>query len=183
MTKTGEHGYGSVTVDWRDGTIETYEGCSPDDWSQTPRRSEYHSHTYLEQGQYIVKILTDKFSCFFNRVRDLNYGQNNVNLLIAKTGKNIRLVNVSNCKPLKRAQEPKPLYYDKKCYSKADSYIEVFQNIVIKTNTVDYKSRFASSAKACFYYTFGNTAVTYIKPSRISAKISPFIFRISLQLM
>ncbi len=92
--KTGEHGYGNVTVNWGDGTVETYEGCSPDDWPQTPRRSEYHSHTYSESGQYIVKVLADEFSCFLNRVRDKNYGSQSVNLLIAKTGKNICLVNV-----------------------------------------------------------------------------------------
>lgn len=91
--KTGYSGYGNVTVDWGDGTVETYEGCSPDDWPQTPRRSENHSHTYSEQGQYIVKVLADEFSCFLNRVRDKNYSSQNVNLLIAKTGKNIRLVN------------------------------------------------------------------------------------------
>lgn len=92
--QTGEYGYGNVTVDWGDGTVETYEGCSPDDWPQTPRRGEYHSHTYSEQGQYIVKVLTDEFSCFLNRVRDKSYSSQNVNLLIAKTGRNIRLVNV-----------------------------------------------------------------------------------------
>lgn len=92
--QTGEYGYGSVTVDWGDGTVETYEGCSPNDWPQTTRRSEHHSHTYSEQGQYIVKVLADEFSCFLNRVRDKSYGSQSVNLLIAKTGKNIRLVNV-----------------------------------------------------------------------------------------
>ncbi len=92
--KTGYTGYGNVTVDWGDGIVETYEGCSPDDWPQTTRRSDFHSHTYSEQGQYIVKVLTDKFSSFLHRVKDGNYIGHGTNLLIAKTGKNICLVNV-----------------------------------------------------------------------------------------
>lgn len=90
--KTGYGGYGNVTVDWGDGTVETYEGQSADGIG--PRRSDYHSHTYSEPGQYIVKAVTDELSCFLNRVRDENRNDTSINLLIAKTGKNIRLVNV-----------------------------------------------------------------------------------------
>lgn len=90
--KTGYGGYGNVTVDWGDGTVETYEGQSANGIG--PRRSDYHSHTYSEPGQYVVKVLTDELSCFLNRVRDENRNSTSINLLIAKTGKNIRLVNV-----------------------------------------------------------------------------------------
>lgn len=103
--QTGEYGYGNVTVDWGDGTVETYEGCSPNDWPQTPRRGEYHSHTYSEQGQYIVKVLADEFSCFLNRVRDKSNGSQSVNLLIAKTGRNIRLINVPDTPSGRRASD------------------------------------------------------------------------------
>ena len=89
----GYQGYGNVTIDWGDGTVETYVGYTVDEQGNRygNSRALFHSHTYAEQGQYVVKANVDELSCFLYRVQDVRYSDNNVNLLIAKTGKNIWL--------------------------------------------------------------------------------------------
>lgn len=86
-------GRGNVTIDWGDGTVETYVGRTVDEQGNqygNPRAS-FHSHTYADQGQYVVKAVTDEHSCFLYQTRDVAYSENNVNLLIVKTGEKICL--------------------------------------------------------------------------------------------
>lgn len=89
----GYQGRGNVIIDWGDGTVETYVGYTVDEqgfqWGNP--RARFHSHTYAEQGQYVVKATVDELSCFLYNVRDAEYGSQSVNILIAKTGKKICL--------------------------------------------------------------------------------------------
>lgn len=90
----GWNGHGILTIDWGDGTVETFEGYTIDEQGNFigTSRVNINSHTYTSPGQYVIKAVTDDLSCGLAAVADTigTYGRTGVNLLIAKTGKNIR---------------------------------------------------------------------------------------------
>lgn len=99
----GWNGHGILTIDWGDGTVETFKGYTIDEQGNFvgKSRANINSHTYQNTGQYVIKTVTDDLSCGLAAAADTvsNYGHSGVNLLIAKTGKNIRFNkgwNISN---------------------------------------------------------------------------------------
>ncbi|MDE5576187.1 MAG: leucine-rich repeat domain-containing protein, partial [Oscillospiraceae bacterium] len=95
---------GNVTIDWGDGTVETYEGNTnigadgyPIWTPESKRRPTEITHNYAEAGQYIIKATVDEYCSFLSEASDGNHlGTDQVNLLIAKLGKNIRLKAVDS---------------------------------------------------------------------------------------
>ena len=90
----GWNGHGILTIDWGDGTVETFEGYTIDEQGNFVGTSRVYvnSHTYASPGQYVIKTVTDDLSCGLAAAADTIsvYGHSGANLLIAKTGKNIR---------------------------------------------------------------------------------------------
>ncbi len=90
----GWNGHGILTIDWGDGTVETFRGYTINEQGNFigTSRATTNTHTYSEPGQYVIKTVTDDLSCGLAVAADTvnTYGRNCVNLLIAKTGKNIR---------------------------------------------------------------------------------------------
>lgn len=69
-------GFGTLIVDWGDGNTNTYE--------------EFYSlsdvkHSYSDEGQFIIKITTDKKNCLSGGLNTAN----NIDILICKSGSNI----------------------------------------------------------------------------------------------
>ena len=83
-------GYDSLTIDWGDGTIQSWLGIENGgtSWSQSDT-----IHTYTAIGQYIVKIVASAGSCFLQRIIP-NGNQASV-VLIAKLGREIVVNNDS----------------------------------------------------------------------------------------
>lgn len=86
--------FGTVTVDWGDGTVDTYEGPASYEESLRPEggyfwRDEYCTHTYSEHRQYVVKATADSCSRILYQVKDGKNGYNEKNLLIARLGEKI----------------------------------------------------------------------------------------------
>ena len=84
-------GEGTLIIDWGDGTVEPYEGVVRDENGQVISGTQWYSsyHTYEKQGQYIIKITTQKENCLFYTTSGRNYYSGGI--LIAKLGSNIRL--------------------------------------------------------------------------------------------
>lgn len=77
-------GYGRLSIDWGDGTIENWEGYdSGNPWSNP-------SHNYVETGQYLVQIIATENSNFLQRI---SYSGAYSKLLIAKLGAGIVINN------------------------------------------------------------------------------------------
>ena len=81
------NGYGTLTIDWGDGTVESWEGIDTTEdlslvWSVT-------YHTYESTGQYVVKISATEQSCFF---QNISYSTG-IKILIVKCGDEIILNN------------------------------------------------------------------------------------------
>lgn len=86
--------FGTVTVDWGDGTVDTYEGPASYEESLRPEggyfwRDEYCTHTYSEHGQYVVKATVDSCSRILYTVRDGKNNYTGKNLLITRLGEKI----------------------------------------------------------------------------------------------
>lgn len=85
--KDANTGNGALSVDWGDGTSETYAGTDweePIDWKEVWGSI---SHSYSDTGQYLIKITTTEQSCF------LSYITEELSLLIAKLGDKIIVNN------------------------------------------------------------------------------------------
>ncbi len=83
----GIGGYGPLTVDWGDGTIETWSGL--DENGDGEEWSSDFTHTYAAYGFYVIKITTTEKSCFFGT--KTSYYR--ANWLIAKLGNEIIVGN------------------------------------------------------------------------------------------
>lgn len=77
-------GNGQLTVDWGDGTVESWDSG----WS-------YPEHTYSSIGMYLIKITSTAESCFLQNIGYYNYGISTTKqlLLMAKLGAEILLTN------------------------------------------------------------------------------------------
>ncbi|MCM1023810.1 MAG: leucine-rich repeat domain-containing protein, partial [Prevotella sp.] len=79
-------GMGELTVDWGDGTVESYAGSeNGQSWSGL-------SHDYTNTGQNVIKIRTAEQSCFLQQIAANGYCK----LLIAKLGDKIIVNNSKN---------------------------------------------------------------------------------------
>lgn len=74
-------GFGPVSADWGDGTVDSYDG------SENGQSWSYLQHSYTDTGQYVIKIKASDQSCFLQRI------QENATILIAKLGGKIIVNN------------------------------------------------------------------------------------------
>lgn len=88
----GNQGYGHITIDWGDGTVDSYDGKEHDENGNTTGGVAWENslkHTYSNNGQYIVKVTTTEHNCLLYRADD--NGASSATLLIAKLGSRIQL--------------------------------------------------------------------------------------------
>ena len=81
------NGYGTLTIDWGDGTVESWKGIDTTEDLSLVWSVEYHA--YEATGQYVIKILATEQSCFF---QDISFSTN-IKILIVKCGDEIILNN------------------------------------------------------------------------------------------
>ncbi len=85
-------GCGHITIDWGDGTIDSYDGVIYDEsGGSTGTPWSIPKHTYSEAGQYLIKVTTTEHNCLIIHLSDDYYSQKVSSTLIAKLGENIRL--------------------------------------------------------------------------------------------
>lgn len=93
-TYNGSYGYGQITIDWGDGTIDSYDGMVLDESGSIISGTNWGNmlkHTYAATGQYVIKVTTTEHNCLPVHFSEYNDGQKYASLLIAKLGENIRL--------------------------------------------------------------------------------------------
>lgn len=94
----GWAGYGTMSIDWGDGSVGTYGGYDYDSDGGTTGTSEWTSgsgvleHEYSSKGQYLIKAILSPMSCWF-RAAGSKYHIQYPQILICKTGSAILLAN------------------------------------------------------------------------------------------
>ncbi|MCH5192993.1 MAG: leucine-rich repeat protein [Oscillospiraceae bacterium] len=86
-SEPNEYGWGPLTINWGDGTGDTWKGYEAGDPWRMP------SHTYTSNGQFIVRIFATNRSCFLQEI--LPNGTYYSLVLIAKLGSEC-VVNVED---------------------------------------------------------------------------------------
>lgn len=91
--KDGFAGFGQLTVDWGDGTVESWAGMqSENDYNNPENHGGSPSHMYTAVGQYLVKVTVSEQNRFYQSTHDL-YSKGMHKLLIAKLGSNVIINN------------------------------------------------------------------------------------------
>lgn len=91
--KDGAYGFGQLTVDWGDGTVESWAGMqSEDDYSNPENHRGTPTHMYTAVGQYLVKVTVSEQNRFLYTVYS-SYSKGMPKLLIAKLGSNVIINN------------------------------------------------------------------------------------------
>lgn len=95
----GNRGYGHITVDWGDGTVDSFDGQEHDEngnYIGGTSWSDKLIHTYSANGQYIIKVTTTEHNCLLVTADDNNMRKST--LLIAKLGEKIQLEDYNGLK-------------------------------------------------------------------------------------
>ena len=81
-------GYGTLTIDWGDGTVDSWTGYNEETGDYSNSWHTPLKHIYTQTGQYIVKVSATAQSCY---LQSISTGSGYIRLLIAKCGNEITL--------------------------------------------------------------------------------------------